>query len=402
MKSKPWWRYLAPAVVSGASENDPTTVASMAVIGATTTYTLGWLVLAAAPMLAIVQAIGAHVAGVRRQQLQDVVKECLGVPAALLLLIPLLCVNLLTLAADLEGGTAALNLLTGADARWFAVPLSAIVAAFLVLGHYKSVRNVLSYVPLAFLAYVGAAFLAHPDWSEVLHGSLVPNLHLGAAAITGAIALLGTILTAYAYVWNTIEVAEEKPSVRLLGVIQLDSAIGTLTAILSALFILIATAATLGVHHRQVETAQQAAQALAPLAGRYATVVFAIGLLGSALLALAVISSTTGYATAAMFGWPNDLDAPFGEAPRFYYVMLSALAIAALCGLFNFHAIQLLYASSIAGGVATPISLAVLLIVGGSRAALGHCTVPVWLLSCGWCVAAIVGISAAAFLKQTL
>ncbi len=374
----------------------------MAVIGATTVYTLSWLVLACAPMLAIVQAIGAHVAGVRRQQLQDVVKECLGLPAALLLLVPLLCVNLLTLAADLQGGTAALNLLTGIDARWFAIPLAAAIAAFLVMGRYKLIRNALSWVPLAFLAYVGAAFLAHPDWPEVLRASFVPNLHLSPAAATGAIALLGTILTAYAYVWITIEVAEEKPSVRLLGVIQLDSAIGTLTAVVSAWFILIATAATLGVRHRPVETAQQAAQALTPIAGHYATVVFGVGLFGSALLALAVIASTTGHAMAAMFGWPNDLDDSLAAAPRFYFIILAFLAVAALCGLFQLNAIALLYVSSIAGGMATPISLAILLIVGGSRSALGHRTVPAWLLACGWCVAAIVGTSAAVFLKQTL
>jgi Mn2+/Fe2+ NRAMP family transporter len=400
--SKPWWRYVGPGIVSGASENDPTTVASMAVIGATTLYSLGWLLILVAPMLAVVQALGAHVATTGGRQLEQIVKDVYGNAVAWILLLPLLVVSLLTLGADLQGGTAAMQLLTGADPRWFTIPLAAAILCFLIFGSYGRVRGILSLLPLAFLAYVGAAFMAHPNWHAVSAGSFVPALHFNAAQTSGAIALLGTTLTAYAYVWITVEVAEERPPVRLLGLIEIDSALGTITAVASAWFILIATAATLGVHHAQVHTARDAAQALAPIAGRYASLIFAVGLLGSALLAMTVISSTIGYATAALLGWKNALDARFSEAPYFYAVIGVALLVAAVCGLFGLDAIKLLFAASIAGGLTTPLSLIILLCVAASKKALGRQTAPVWLLVCGWCVAAIVSAAAAKFLVQAL
>jgi Mn2+/Fe2+ NRAMP family transporter len=396
--ARPWWRSLGPGIISGASENDPTTVASLAVVGAGTGFVLGWLIVLVAPMLAVVQAVAAHVATVRDCSLQTMVKQDYPAIVAWILFLPLILVNVLTLAADVEGGAAALALLTHLDQRWFALPFAALAAFLLVRGSYRNVRKFLSFIPLVFFAYAIAAIAAHPDWHAVLRGSLIPWMPFDRVHIAGALALLGTTLTAYGYVWETIEISAERPSIRRIPSVQLDAVIGTVVAIASFWCILTATAATLGVHHQHVQTAQDAAAALEPIAGRFAGIIFGVGLLGSAILAVPVIAATSGFVIGAMFDWKRALNDPFPKAPQFYSVIIGALAVAGAVGSFGFNPIRLLYFSSIAGGLATPVSLAMLMYIAGSRRSMKGKPVAPWLRLLGWLVTAVVTVAAIAFL----
>ncbi|MBV8599974.1 MAG: divalent metal cation transporter, partial [Candidatus Eremiobacteraeota bacterium] len=235
-------------LVAGASDNDPTTVATLAVVGSTTVYALSWLVLLVIPMLIVIQSIAAQIGTVSKRGLEDCIRTRFGPLWAFAALGSLLVVNVLTLAADLEGGGAALGLLTGVEYRTWLVPLGALTVAMLLFGKYHQIERVLRYSALLFLTYVAAAFMAHPDWSAVLHASFVPHLDFSKEVVAGALALLGTTLTAYAYVWETIELSEERPPVKRLPLVELDAALGIVVAGLSFWFILIATAATLGVH----------------------------------------------------------------------------------------------------------------------------------------------------------
>ncbi|GAC1580863.1 MAG: divalent metal cation transporter [Candidatus Elarobacter sp.] len=389
-------------IIAGASDNDPTTVATLAVIGSTTTYELGWLTLLVIPMLAVIQAIAAQVGTVAKKGLEDCVRSAYGRPWALLSLAALLIVNVLTLAADLEGGSAAMELLTNISYRWWVAPLGGLTVVVLVVGNYRTIERVLRYLALLFLTYVGAAFLAHPDWNAVFRGSFIPHFNLRPDTVSGALALLGTTLTAYAYVWETIELSEEKPKLRRLGLVQVDAALGIIVAGLTFWFILVATGATLGVHHKSVQTAQEAAQALAPVAGKYAQLVFAIGLLGSALVAIPVIAGTSAYVAAEMFGWRRSLDASFDKARRFYLTLGACVFIAVLIGVAGVPPIKLLFFSGIAGGVATPLTMALLLLVGRNRRIMHQARIPVWLAACGWCVAAVVSGATGIYLVQVL
>src|SRR5579871_1487344 len=198
-----WLGRLGPGIISGASDNDPTTVATLAVVGATTVYELSWLVLLVIPMLCVVQTIAARVGAVSKRGLEDCIQGVYGRLWALVVLVTILAVNVLTLAADLEGGAAALGLLTHLDYRWFVVPFAAVVGALLVFARYDDLARWLRFIPLVFLAYAVVAFLAKPDWSAVAYGSFVPHFRFTKEVTAGAIALLGTTLTAYAYVWET-------------------------------------------------------------------------------------------------------------------------------------------------------------------------------------------------------
>jgi Mn2+/Fe2+ NRAMP family transporter len=389
-------------IVAGASDNDPTTVATLAVIGSTTTYELGWLTLLVIPMLVAVQAVAAQVGTVTEKGLEDCVRRAYGGFWALIALGALLIVNVLTLAGDLEGGGAALQLLTGADYRWWVLPLGALTVAILIFGSYHAIERFLRYVALLFLTYVGAAFLARPNWGDVLRHSFIPHFDFRPETVAGALALLGTTLTAYAYVWETIELSEEKPPLRRLGLVQADAALGIVVAGLTFWFILVATGATLGVHHHTVQTAQDAAQALAPIAGKYAAIIFALGLLGSALVAIPVIAGTSAYVAAEMFGWRRSLDAKFSRARAFYLALSGCVVIAVLIGMAGVPPIKLLFISGLAGGIATPLTLALMLLAGRNRKVMGNKPISGWLAAGGWSVTAVVTVATVIYLRQTL
>lgn len=393
-------RTAIPGIVSAASDNDPTTVATLAIVGSTTVYALGWLVLLVIPMLAVVQSISTHAAAVTRQGLEDMVRQRYGGIAAAIVLLAVLFVNVLTLAADLEGGGAALQLLSSVDYRIWIVPLAVLSLMLLVRSSFTTVQRVLVYVPFAFAAYIAASFLARPDWHAVLLGSFVPHFRTTHAFTSGAIALLGTTLTAYAYIWQGIETAEKPPPLRRLGLVQIDATLGAICAGITFWFIVIATGATLGVHHRHVDTAAQAASALAPAAGRYASTLFGIGLLGSALLAIPVLMATSAYLVSEVFGWRGKLDASFFQARKFYLVMIAVTAAACVIALAGIPPITLLFAGSIAGGLATPVSLIFMLLAANDRELMRGKPIGPWLRTAGWITTVIVAAAAGVYLYQ--
>ncbi|HEY9181505.1 MAG TPA: NRAMP family divalent metal transporter [Candidatus Baltobacteraceae bacterium] len=398
----PPWRLLGPGIISGASDNDPTTVATLAVIGSTTVYALGWLVLLVIPMLAAVQAISGRVGAVCGEGLETILKQRYGRVAALVVLAAVFVVDQITLAADLEGGGAALQVLSGWDYRWFMIPLAVLTACMLTFANYNAVRRYLIYIPLVFFAYAAAAFMAHPNWHGVLYHTFVPHIHIDRTFSSGAIALMGTTLTAYAYVWETIEMSEERPKLMHLGLVQADAALGTVIAGIIFWFIVIATGATLGLQHHTVQTAQDAANALAPLAGRWASLLFGIGLLGSSLIALPVLAGTSAYVAAEMFGWRKGIDAKFQQAPFFYTVVFGTLAIAVGITFAGIAPIPLLFSASIAGGLATPITLFFVLLAAGSTQLMGSFRLPLWLRIAGWLVFGIVTSATILYLRQVL
>ena len=386
---------LLSGLISAASDNDPTTVGTIAVAGATTLYALEWVLVLVVPMLAVVQMLASRLAAVTHLDLQSAIRRRYGAVVASVTMIALVAVNIVTLGADLQAGAAALNLISGV-AQWiWVVPIAVVLAALLSWGTFDRVRIVFALMPLAFLAYVAAAFVAHPNWGAVARG-FIPHLEGGRRTSATLLALFGTLLTAYAYLWQTVEVAADRPPRRKVLAIQLASLPGVLFTFAILWFILIATAATLGVHHHQIETAQDAAKALAPFAGRAAPIVFAVGLLGSSLLAVPVIAAANSGAVAVTLGWGGSIDAKPKQAKRYYAVLYASLAIAAGICFAGVPTITLLYVASIAGGIATPVTLAPLMLLVRDRSVMQNRRAPLWLAAAGWIVTAIVTAAAIA------
>jgi Mn2+/Fe2+ NRAMP family transporter len=391
---------LGPGVVSGAADVDPTTVATLAVIGAGTIYGLAWLTLLLFPIIAVVQIISTQVGVVARKDLQTAVTTSYGSLPRWLLLISILAVTIITIGADLEGGAAAIGLLTGVDWRWFVLPLSLGLLAVLMLGNFHQVQRALKYVLVCLLAYAGAAVLAHPNWGAVAHGSLVPHFEWTGRYTAGALSLLGTTVTSYVYVWQTIAQAERRPSRSRLRASKKDAVLGSFFAVAVFWFILIAMGATLGVHHLRANTAAEAAQALRPLAGALASGVFALGLLASALVALPVLIATTAYVTGAQLQRRRGLSVKVHEAPWFYGALVSAAVLGTGVALSGISPIRLLFIAGVVGGIATPIGLSLLLVVAANRKLMRGRPVTAPLLVAGWIVTISIAALGLAFVVQ--
>jgi Mn2+/Fe2+ NRAMP family transporter len=217
---------------------------------------------------------------------------------------------------------------------------------------------------------------------------VVPTFNLGHDDVDGAIALLGTTLTSYVFVWQTIEESEEGRHSQQLGAARLGAALGIGLTVAVFWFILVGTGATLGQHHVHIQTADQAAQALQPLAGSAAPYVFGVGLLASAVVALPVLMATTAYVVGDSFDWRTGLSERITKAWRFYAVLGASIALGAVISLVGISPIQILFVASIAGGVGTPVSLVFLLCVAGDERIMAGRPVSRWLLISGWVVAA--------------
>ena len=242
---------------------------------------LSWLVVLLFPMIAIVQSIAASV-GTSQSSIQVAIRRRYGLALALAALILVVAVNIMTLAADIEAGAESLKLLFGAQREVFVLPFALVVGWLLLTHSYARIERILSFLPLIFICYGISAILARPDWGALLHSLIVPHFDFTPVVTTGALALLGTTLTSYVYYWEQIEVSERGATPAQAPALRADAVWGAVAPAICFFFVLVATAATLGKSHASVQTATDAAIALAPLAGRWATILFAIGLLASA------------------------------------------------------------------------------------------------------------------------
>jgi Mn2+/Fe2+ NRAMP family transporter len=315
---------------------------------------------------------------------------------AAVLLVSVVAVNLVTIAADLQAGAAGLGLLAGVDSRWLVAPLGAALAGLLLAGRYGQVVAVLRYLMLGFVAFGVAAVLAHPDWPRLLRASLVPALSLRPDQVAGGLALLGTTLTSYVYVWETIGRGTEEPPDGTPGSGGLARAragavVGAVFTAVILWFMLVASAATLGRHHQTVTSAQDAARALRPLAGSAAADLFAVGLIISAVVALPVLMATTAYVVGADFNWRRGLSEGIGRAPGFYAVLVASIGLALAVTLAGIPVIGTLVAASVVGGLATPVGLVLLLRLARDRQVMGQRPISGRLALAGWAVVVVVG-----------
>lgn len=361
---------------------------------------MAWLVVLLLPLLAVVQAIAASVAATTQMSLQQAILRTYGYGPAVVAATLIVAISLLTLGADVQAGCVALTLLTGIPFYYFIVPLIAIVAWTLVTKTYLRIERLLAWLTLIFLFYVAAAIYARPDWSAVLRAIVIPHLTMTPVSLGPALALLGTTLTSYVYFWESIEVAERRTNRTRVRAAQDDAVLGMLVAGSSFLFILVASAATQAKHHGAIQTAEQAAAALAPLAGRWGEALFAIGLLASAAIAIPVIAATNGYVVAQSFGKNAGLALGFGDARLFYGVIFASLGLGAVLAMLPLPTITLLYCVSVAAGLATPMTLALTVLVAQNRVTMCSRPITRLLAGAGWAVTGIVTLASIGFVAS--
>ena len=403
---------LGPGLVTGAADDDPSGVGTYSQVGAQFGYGLAWTMFFGFPLLASIQAICARIGATTGMGIAQNLRA--HYPPALLRVVVLLLLvaNVINLGADLGAMAAALGLLIPGPLLLYTAFFGLASVLLEVFVSYSRYASVLKWATLSLFAYVGVVFVADVPLGPALRGTLVPSFTFDREHAMALVAIFGTTISPYLFFWQAGQEVEEqhrrhvKPlmvSPRKAGIelarIRTDTLVGMGFSHLVALFIVIATAATLhanGIH--EIESAAQAAEALRPIAGNLAFALFAIGIIGTGMLAVPILAGSAAYAVSETFGWTEGLDRKPREAKAFYGV----IALATLGGVaLNFLAIdpmKALYWAAVVNGLLAPPLMVVTMLIARNPKVMGTLTISRRLAFGGWLSTAVMWIVAAVFI----
>jgi NRAMP (natural resistance-associated macrophage protein)-like metal ion transporter len=320
---------LGPGLLAGLSDDDPAGITTYSIAGARYGYDLLWVLFLSVAALVVYHELGARLGLVTGQGLVALVRSSYGPRTALMVVATLVVANLGTTCAEFAGVAAGLEL--AGVSRYLSVPTAALLVGFVVLrGSFHRVEHVLLLLSTVFITYVGAAFLAHPDWAEAGRGLVVPQVPHTRDALIIVTGIVGTTLAPWGLAFIQSYAADKRLTAADVRFERIDVVSGAALTGLIGAFVLVACAATLhATGHRNIDDARDAALALKPLAGHLASTLFGAGLVGAALLAAAVVPLSTAYSVAEGFGREARLDDSFAEAPFFYLTYLGILGLGA-------------------------------------------------------------------------
>ena len=320
---------VGPGVLAGLSDDDPAGITTYSILGAKYGYELLWVLAVSTAALIVFHLLGARMGVVTGRGLLTLVRDHRGPRRARFVVVALVVANVGTMCAEFAGVAAGLELLAGIS-RYASVPLAGLAVSALVLrGSFHRVEHVLLLLSGVFVTYLASGLLADPDWGEAAKGLVVPHLPLTRDAVLVVVATIGTTLAPWGLVFIQSYAADKHLRPSDLRYENVDVVVGALLTGLIGVFIVVACAATLHVSGIDIEDAKDAAKALEPLAGGGASTLFAIGFVGAALLAAAVVPLSTAYSVAETAGKPADIDDRFGQAPLFYLSYGAVVLVAA-------------------------------------------------------------------------
>jgi len=308
---------MGPGVIAGLSDDDPAGITTYSVLGAKYGYQLLWVLVASTAALIIFQDLGARIGVVTRQGMIGLIRQKYGARSGTLSAGALILANIGTMTAEFAG-IAAAGQLFGLS-RYLTVPIAAIAVSFLVLRNsFAKVEKVFFLISGVFIAYIIAGFMAHPDWGSALHGVVVPTMPFTRDAVFIATATFGTTLAPWGLAFIQSYAVDKRLTRDDLKLLRVDVWTGSLLTGIIGFFVIVTCAATLNKSGIQINDAADAAKALEPLAGTLAKELFAIGLIGAALLAASILPLSTAYSVSDLTGRPAALDDSPREAPLFY------------------------------------------------------------------------------------
>ena len=399
---------LGPGLVTGASDDDPSGIATYTMAGASLGLATLWTAPLTFPLMFGVQFICAKVGMVSGMGLASVLRRHYSRKVLFTAVGGLLIANTLNAGADIGAIAAAINLFLPIPVAVLVIPVTALILLLQIWGSYRLIVNTFKWLSLALFAYIGAAVLAHPNWSAVLKATLVPPLRFDRDYLLTLVAILGTTISPYLFFWQASQEVEEEVSMGRYLLWQRqgataeelreafwDTGVGMLFCNLVFYFVIISAAATL---HRagitQIETAAQAAQALEPLAGKAAKVLFAIGLVGAGLLAVPVLTSASGFAVAEALGWRHGLDEKPERAPGFYAIIVASTLAGLACNYLGLSPLRALFATAVINGLLAPPLLVLLMLVSNNQKVMGEHVNGPFLNLVGWTAALVMSAAA--------
>lgn len=362
---------IGPGLITASADNDAPGIATYSIAGSTYGYTFLWIILVITVGEIVVQEMAARMGAVTGKGLADLIREQLGVKVTSFAMLCLLLANFGTTVAQFAGIAAGMELL--GVSRYLAVPIAALLVWMLVTrGSYTRVEKFLLTLCLFSISYIISAFLIRPPWGIVLHQAISPSFHFEKGYLLALLAMVGTTITPWGCIYLQASVVDKGVTPQDYRYTRLDVVTGVVFGNIISAFIVICTAATLFINRIQVETAEEAALALAPLAGPWAKYLFSIGLLGASLLAASVLPLATTYAVCEAFGWERGMNNRPKEAPVFYglYTALVVLS-AAVVLLPNVPLFPLMWLSQALNAILLPVLLVLMLQLANNTHLMG-------------------------------
>jgi len=397
--SPPWYKKLGPGLITGAADDDPSGIATYSQGGAQFGYNMLWTLLFTYPLMVGIQVVSARIGRVTGKGLASNIRDTF--PPWLLYAIVgmLLTANTINIGADIAAMADAVRLLAGGSHGAYAVLFGAVSVLLQVFIPYNRYVHVLKWLTLALLAYVFVVFSVHIRWLDVLRSVIAPHISFTREYVTTAVAILGTTISPYLFFWQASQEVEEvnadpdAQSLRKapsqarahLNRIKIDTYIGMGISNLIAFFIMLTTATTLFSHGMtDIQTSAQAAEALRPIAGEFAFILFSAGVVGTGLLAIPVLAGSGAYAVAGAFGWRKGLDLNLTMGKRFYGIIAASTLIGALIGISDVNPIKALYWAAVINGVISAPIMVVMMLMAQRPEIMGPFVVTRRLKYLGW------------------
>lgn len=372
---------LGPGLITGAADDDPSGIATYSTAGALLGTGQLWTALITWPLMASVQMMCARIGMVTGQGLAGALRKKFPKPLIVMVALALLIANTINIGADLSGMADAAEMLSGINSHYFVILFGLAIAVATVQFRYHQIANVLKWLALTLFAYVITGFVIGPDWSKVAHDTFVPSLPKGHEGWAMLVAILGTTISPYLFFWQSSQEVEENKAMgrrmlawrqgatrREISARRMDVATGTFFSNLVMYFIILSTALTLHAHGTtNIETTKQAAEALLPLAGKFAYLLFTVGIIGVGFLAIPTLAGSAAYAFAETFGWRQGLDSKFTAARAFYGVVILATLMGIALDFARVNPVKALYWTAIINGLLAPFLMVGVWLVASDR-----------------------------------
>jgi NRAMP (natural resistance-associated macrophage protein)-like metal ion transporter len=406
-----YFRALGPGLVTGASDDDPSGVTTYAVAGAAFGTALLWTAWVTLPLMAAIQLTCARIGLVSGRGLAGAMRHHYPRWFLYASCVLLLVANVFNIAADLAGMADAAQMLTGVPSGLWVPLFGLVVLVATVYTSYVRFASWLKWLTAVLFAYVVSAFLAYPDWPAALRNTLLPYVPPDARAVPTIVGILGTTISPYLFFWQASQEVEEErargrrtvaerrgANAHELRDARRDVFTGMAFSNVVMYFIILATASTLfRGGHTDIETSREAAEALRPLAGDGAYLLFTLGLVGTGLLAIPVLAGSASYAVAELFGWRAGLDLKPRQGRRFYLVLGGAIVAGALLDTLRIGAVRMLFLSAVLNGLLAPPLMLLVMLVGNNRKIMGERVNGPWLNVFGWGATAVMTLAMLAF-----
>jgi NRAMP (natural resistance-associated macrophage protein)-like metal ion transporter len=377
-----FWKILGPGLVTGASDDDPSGIATYSQAGAAYGLTTLWTALITFPLMASIQEMCARIGLVTSQGLAGTLKTNYSKPVLYLMLLFSFPAIVMNIGADIAGMGAVGNLLCPSiKATYFSIGFTIMLLVLIIYLPYKKIASVLKYLCLVLLVYLIVPFLYRQDWVPVLKATFIPSIKFDKDFISILVAILGTTISPYLFFWQaTMEVEDKKEknlmvNKRIISEMRKDVDFGMLFSNVVMFFIILTTGSVLfngGIH--QIDTVEQAAQALKPLAGNAAYLLFAVGVIGTGLLAIPVLSGSLSYIVTESFGWKEGLDKKFPKAKAFYFIIGISLILGLTLNYIGLSPVKALIYSAILYGLTAPVLIAIILHISNNKKIMGKNT----------------------------